>query len=166
MKYAGAGSFQRNRPLLSFAAGYAGRMADYSFRIATQDDIQAITDIYNAVVIRGGRPFTTTPAYLRATQGMGGIAPRSICGVRHHRACHGCSHGRRRTDHRLLRAVRVFYDRAGYDGVTDLAYHIAPNGRAGSGHLHTGQTAWTNAETATCAKPAASSSPTTADPSH
>ncbi len=57
MKYAGAGSFQRNRPLL-FAAGYAGRIADYSFRIATQDDIQAITDIYNAAVIRGGCPPT------------------------------------------------------------------------------------------------------------
>ena len=61
MKYAGAGSFQRNRPLLSFAAGYAGRMADYSFRIATQDDIQAITDIYNAAVIRGGSSADTTP---------------------------------------------------------------------------------------------------------
>lgn len=56
---------------------------------------------------------------------MGGIAPRSICGVRHHRACHGCGHGRRRTDIGFS-ALSVFYDRAGYDGVTDLAYYIAP----------------------------------------
>ena len=115
MKYAGAGSFQRNRPLLSFAAGYAGRMADYSFRIATQDDIQAITDIYNAAVIRCGSqrkawveshhdPYavfvTTVPATDAATKGGERIIGFS--------------------------ALSVFYDRAGYDGVTDLAYYIAP----------------------------------------
>lgn len=38
-------------------------------------------------------------------------------------------------------ALSVFYDRAGYDGVTDLATTSPPNGRQGSGHLHTGQTA-------------------------
>lgn len=29
-------------------------MTEYFYRVATQDDIQAITDIYNAAVIRGG----------------------------------------------------------------------------------------------------------------
>ena len=36
-------------------------MSEYSYRIATQDDIQAITDIYNAAVIRGGSSADITP---------------------------------------------------------------------------------------------------------
>ena len=36
-------------------------MIEYSYRVATQDDIQAITDIYNAAVIRGGSSADITP---------------------------------------------------------------------------------------------------------
>lgn len=36
-------------------------MSEYSYRIATQNDIQAITDIYNAAVIRGGSSADITP---------------------------------------------------------------------------------------------------------
>ena len=125
MKYAGAGSFQRNRPLLSFAAGYAGRMADYSFRIATQDDIQAITDIYNAAVIRGGSSADTTPRT---------YAQRKAWVESHHDpyavfvttvpATDAATEGGERIIG--FSALSVFYDRAGYDGVTDLAYYIAP----------------------------------------
>lgn len=40
---------------------YAQSMIEYSYRVATQDDIQAITDIYNAAVIRGGSSADITP---------------------------------------------------------------------------------------------------------
>lgn len=165
MKYAGAGSFQRNRPLLSFAAGYAGRMADYSFRIATQDDIQAITDIYNAAVIRGGSSADTTPRT---------YAQRKAWVESHHDpyavfvttvpATDAATEGGERIIG--FSALSVFYDRAGYDGVTDLAYYIAPEWQGRERAPSHWPDCLTNAETATCAKPAASSSPTTADPSH
>ena len=41
--------------------GMLKNMIEYSYRIATQDDIQAITDIYNAAVIRGGSSADITP---------------------------------------------------------------------------------------------------------
>ena len=164
MKYAGAGSFQRNRPLLSFAAGYAGRMVDYSFRIATQDDIQAITDIYNAAVIRGGSSADTTPRT---------YAQRKAWVESHHDpyavfvttvpATDAATEGGERIIG--FSALSVFYDRAATTR-TDLAYYIAPECRAGERAPSHWPNCLTNAETATCAKPAASSSPTTADPSH
>lgn len=165
MKYAGAGSFQRNRPLLSFAAGYAGRMADYSFRIATQDDIQAITDIYNAAVIRGGSSADTTPRT---------YAQRKAWVESHHDpyavfvttvpATDAATEGGERIIG--FSALSVFYDRAGYDASPTSPTTSPPNGRAGERAPSHWPDCLTNAETATCAKPAASSSPTTADPSH
>ena len=41
--------------------GMLKNMSEYSYRIATQNDIQAITDIYNAAVIRGGSSADITP---------------------------------------------------------------------------------------------------------
>ncbi|MEZ5164915.1 MAG: N-acetyltransferase family protein [Bifidobacterium adolescentis] len=100
-------------------------MADYSFRIATQDDIQAITDIYNAAVIRGGSSADTTPRT---------YAQRKAWVESHHDpyavfvttvpATDAATEGGERIIG--FSALSVFYDRAGYDGVTDLAYYIAP----------------------------------------
>ena len=96
-------------------------MIEYSYRVATQDDIQAITDIYNAAVIRGGASADITPrAYEQrkawveshhdpyavfVTETVDDDGTRQIIG---------------------FSALSVFYDRAGYDGVTDLAYYIDP----------------------------------------
>lgn len=101
-------------------------MTEYSYRVATQDDIQAITDIYNAAVIRGGSSADTTPrtyeqrkAWVEShhdpyavfvTETVDDDGKKQIIG---------------------FSALSVFYDRAGYDGVTDLAYYIDRNGRAG-----------------------------------
>ena len=41
--------------------GMLKNMIEYSYRIATQNDIQAITDIYNAAAIRGGSSADITP---------------------------------------------------------------------------------------------------------
>ena len=41
--------------------GMLKNMIEYSYRIATQNDIQAITDIYNAAVIRGGSSADIAP---------------------------------------------------------------------------------------------------------
>lgn len=96
-------------------------MTEYSYRVATQDDIQAITDIYNAAVIRGGSSADTTPrtyeqrkAWVEShhdpyavfvTETVDDDGKKQIIG---------------------FSALSVFYDRAGYDGVTDLAYYIDP----------------------------------------
>lgn len=52
--------------------GMLKNMSEYSYRIATQNDIQAITDIYNAAVIRGGSSADITPpTHIRTAQSMG-----------------------------------------------------------------------------------------------
>ncbi len=105
----------------------------YTFRPAVGSDIQAIADIYNASVMAGGATADLTRApSTNTTPGSNPIRrPTAFL----------LSIGRR-FNHRLRSALSVFYDRAGYDGVTDFAYYIAPaSAGQGSGHLHTGQTA-------------------------
>lgn len=97
-----------------------GAMSEYSYRPAAQTDIQAITDIYNAAVVAGGSSADTTPRT---------YDQRKIWVEAHHdpyavfviTAKDG-------EDERIIGfgALSVFYDRAGYDGVTDLAYYIDP----------------------------------------
>ncbi len=97
-----------------------GAMSEYSYRPAAQTDIQAITDIYNAAVVAGGSSADTTPRT---------YDQRKIWVESHHdpyavfviTAKDG-------EDERIIGfgALSVFYDRAGYDGVTDLAYYIDP----------------------------------------
>ncbi len=97
-----------------------GAMSEYSYRPAAQTDIQAITDIYNAAIVAGGSSADTTPRT---------YDQRKIWVESHHdpyavfviTAKDG-------EDERIIGfgALSVFYDRAGYDGVTDLAYYIDP----------------------------------------
>ena len=79
----------------------------YTFRPAVESDIQAITDIYNASVVVGGATADLTPRTHKPPYGvfMAESEGGQVIG---------------------FGSLSVFYDRAGYDGVTDLAYYIAP----------------------------------------
>lgn len=97
-----------------------GAMSEYSYRLATEADIQAITDIYNAAVIAGGSSADTTPrTYDQRKQWVDSHHdPYAVFVVT----------AKGDGDERIVgfSALSVFYDRAGYDGVTDLAYYIDP----------------------------------------
>lgn len=92
----------------------------YRFREAdpaSTPDVQAITDIYNAAVIAGGASADLTPRTFGQRKAW----------VESHRPPYAVfvvenEYGRIIA----FGALSVFYDRAGYDGVTDLAYYIAP----------------------------------------
>ena len=104
----------------------------YALRPATESDLTAITDIYNAAVIAGGSSADLTPRTLEQrrawvdahrppygvfvlTAGVGdGAGPADRDGAPGTNEVVGFG------------ALSVFYDRAGYDGVTDLAYYVAP----------------------------------------
>ncbi|NMM98275.1 GNAT family N-acetyltransferase [Bifidobacterium olomucense] len=107
----------------------------YTFRPAEPRDVRSITDIYNASVLAGGSTADLTPRtveqrreWLESHKPPYGVfvveatdestepdglpelfgtfdAPSPVVG---------------------FGALSVFYNRAGYDGVTDLAYYIAP----------------------------------------
>lgn len=86
-------------------------------------DIQAITDIYNASVIAGGSSADTTPrtfeqrrAWIEAHQPPYAVFVVEAESTDESSVCPIIAFG----------ALSVFYARAGYDGVTDLAYYIAP----------------------------------------
>lgn len=97
-----------------------GAMSEYSYRLATEADIQAITDIYNAAVIAGGSSADTTPhTYDQRKRWVDSHHdPYAVFVVT----------AKGDGDERIVgfSALSVFYDRAGYDGVTDLAYYIDP----------------------------------------
>lgn len=117
--------------------GMLKNMIEYSYRIATQNDIQAITDIYNAAVIRGGSSADITPrtyeqrkAWVESHHDPYAVFVTETVDDDGERRIIGFS------------ALSVFYDRAGYDGVTDLAYYIdPPMAGQGSRYVHTHQTA-------------------------
>lgn len=99
----------------------------YTFRPAEPRDLQPITDIYNASVTAGGSTADLTPRTLDQRREW----------VESHKPPYGVfvveSDGETvgETDNTTPQvvgfgALSVFYDRAGYDGVTDLAYYIAP----------------------------------------
>ena len=100
--------------------GMLKNMIEYSYRIATQDDIQAITDIYNAAVIRGSsaditpRTYEQRKAWVESHHDPYAVFVTETVDDDGERRIIGFS------------ALSVFYDRAGYDGVTDLAYYIDP----------------------------------------
>lgn len=97
-----------------------GAMSEYSYRPATEVDIQAITDIYNAAVIAGGSSADTTPrTYDQRKRWVDSHHdPYAVFVIT----------AKDDGDERIVgfSALSVFYDRAGYDGVTDLAYYIDP----------------------------------------
>lgn len=104
----------------------------YKFRPAEPRDIQAITDIYNASVIAGGSTADLTPRTLDQRRAW----------VESHKPPYGVfvveetetpanqsdsdAPASPTTQVVGFGALSVFYNRAGYDGVTDLAYYIAP----------------------------------------
>ncbi|TPF79075.1 MULTISPECIES: GNAT family N-acetyltransferase [unclassified Bifidobacterium] len=113
----------------------------YMFRPAVESDLQAITDIYNASVIAGGSTADLTPRSLdqRRTWVESHQPPYGVFVVE---ASVAEDRGGMDDDANLedstdsedgtgtgtavvgFGALSVFYDRAGYDGVTDLAYYI------------------------------------------
>ena len=89
----------------------------YTFRPAVESDVQAIADIYNASVMAGGATADLTPRTFDQRRAW----------VESHTPPYGVfvvAEGGERIIG--FSALSVFYDRAGYDGVTDLAYYIAP----------------------------------------
>ena len=105
----------------------------YRFRAATLQDVAAITDIYNASVVEGGATADLTPRTLGQRREWV-QSHRPPYGVFVVESVHGAAAGDGRDgDGRgevvAFGALSVFYDRAGYDGVTDLAYYIAPDSR-------------------------------------
>lgn len=90
--------------------------ATYRARLAEDRDLQAITDIYNAAVVAGGSSADLEPRTL--DQRRAWVAshhdPYAVFVIEN-------------ADGEVIgfSAMSVFYDRAGYDGVTDLAYYIA-----------------------------------------
>ncbi|MBT1174868.1 N-acetyltransferase [Bifidobacterium sp. LC6] len=91
----------------------------YSFRAAVASDTQAITDIYNASVIAGGSTADLTPRTFEQRQAW----------VDSHKPPYGVfvvESSEQPGQVIGFGALSVFYDRAGYDGVTDLAYYIDP----------------------------------------
>ncbi|MBS5559713.1 MAG: N-acetyltransferase [Bifidobacterium longum] len=90
----------------------------YTFRPAVESDIQAITDIYNASVMAGGATADLTPRTLDQRRAW----------VESHTPPYGVFVVESEDGSIIgFGALSVFYDRAGYDGVTDLAYYIDPS---------------------------------------
>lgn len=89
----------------------------YSYRLAQESDLQAITDIYNASVVAGGSSADLTARTIEQRRAWvdSHQDPYAVFVIENGAGeVVGFS------------ALSVFYDRAGYDGVTDLAYYIAP----------------------------------------
>ncbi len=89
----------------------------YTFRPAVESDVQAIADIYNASVMAGGATADLTPRTFDQRRAW----------VESHTPPYGVFVVESEDGSIIgFGALSVFYDRAGYDGVTDLAYYIDP----------------------------------------
>lgn len=127
----------------------------YTFRPAVESDIQAITDIYNASVMAGGATADLTPRTLDQRRAwVESHTPPYGVFVVESEDCSIIGFG----------ALSVFYDRAGYDGVTDLAYYIDPAWQGRGVGTFMLDRLLTEARARTCARPAASFSPITPAP--
>ena len=95
----------------------------YTFRPAVESDIQAITDIYNASVVVGGATADLTPRTLDQRRAW----------VESHKPPYGVFVAESEGGQVIgFGSLSVFYDRAGYGRVTDLAYYTRPrHGKAG-----------------------------------
>lgn len=124
----------------------------YTFRPAVESDIQAITDIYNASVVVGGATADLTPRTLDQRRAW----------VESHKPPYGVFVAESEGGQVIgFGSLSVFYDRAGYDGVTDLATTSPPHGKAGEWARSCWTISYARPAPVTCAKPAASSLPTT-----
>ncbi|NEG78377.1 GNAT family N-acetyltransferase [Bifidobacterium avesanii] len=95
----------------------------YRIRPVAADDghaVRAITDIYNAAVMAGGSTADLEPQTLGQRRAwVESHKPPYVVAVIEDESLGGRVVG--------FGALSVFYDRPGYDGVTDLAYYIAPD---------------------------------------
>lgn len=100
----------------------------YRLRPAVESDLQAITDIYNAAVVAGGSSADLTPRTLEQRRAWveSHKPPYAVFVVTVDDGLSGSTSAGKVVG---FGALSVFYDRAGYDGVTDLAYYIAPDWR-------------------------------------
>lgn len=115
----------------------------FTFRPAVESDLQAITDIYNASVIAGGSTADLTPrsldqrrAWVESHQPPYGVFVVEASTTEDRGGMNDDANPEGSTDSEDgagigtavvgFGALSVFYDRAGYDGVTDLAYYIDP----------------------------------------
>lgn len=96
----------------------------YSFRPATDSDIQDILDIYNAAVIAGGasadmtaRTYDQRREWVHAHTYPYGVFVVQACLANGEPTTVGFG------------AISQFHERAGYDGVTDYAYYVHPQWR-------------------------------------
>lgn len=95
-------------------------MTDYSYHVATDADLPALTDIYNAAIIRGGSTADTEPvtteqrkAWLDSFQ-----TPYAVFVI---------DAGAGDTAEPIgFAAISAFNPRPGYDGICSLAYYITP----------------------------------------
>lgn len=127
----------------------------YTFRPAVESDIQAITDIYNASVMAGGATADLTPRTLDQRRAW----------VESHTPPYGVFVVESEDGSIIgFGALSVFYDRAGYDGVTDLAYYIDPAWQGRGVGAFMLDRLLTEARARTCARLAASFSPITPAP--
>lgn len=121
----------------------------FVFRPAVESDLQAITDIYNASVIAGGstadlasRTLDQRRAWVESHRPPYGVfvvemtavevtASKDGAGARNDTESEDAADSEDGTGAGTgivgFGALSVFYDRAGYDGVTDLAYYIHPD---------------------------------------
>lgn len=127
----------------------------YTFHPAVESDIQAITDIYNAAVVAGGATADLTPRTLDQRRAW----------VESHTPPYGVFVVESEDGSIIgFSALSVFYDRAGYDGVTDLAYYIDPAWQGRGVGTFMLDRLLTERGPATCARPVASFSPITSAP--
>ena len=109
----------------------------YLFRAAEPRDLDAVTDIYNAAVLEGGSTAdltARTPQQRRAWL-ESHHPPYGVFVVERDGNDETGNGGRGTTSDAdrvvAFGALSVYYDRAGYDGVVDLAYYVAPEARGG-----------------------------------
>lgn len=95
----------------------------FNIRLATTEDIPAITRIYNEAIEEGGSTADLVPQTFeqRQTWVMSHVPPYAVFVVE--------EAGTMGTEVVAFGALSVFYDRPGYDGVADLAYYIARDSR-------------------------------------
>ncbi|KAA8821679.1 GNAT family N-acetyltransferase [Bifidobacterium vespertilionis] len=99
----------------------------YRIRPAESDDVAAIARIYNAAVEAGGSTADLESQTLEQRRAWveSHKPPYVVAVIEDAAAAEG--------DDPVIGfgALSVFYDRPGYDGVTDLAYYIAPEAQGG-----------------------------------
>ncbi|MBW3092223.1 N-acetyltransferase [Bifidobacterium sp. 82T10] len=98
-------------------------MLNYEIRPAEDADLQAITDIYNEAVIRGGASADLEPVSLDARRAwVDSHQPRGKYPVVVIEVTDAATGARTTAG---FGSLSKFHQRAGYDGVTELSYYIA-----------------------------------------